>query len=112
MIDPFYLELYPVLTQDWTDTGLGFGNMKFVTDITTQNDDLHARLFIHVGNNWASVNLQVKHRIHGSSFVSLGDAKQPADSVWALVGSALPTLEEQVLTMYDSWAKEIEQKWR
>jgi hypothetical protein len=33
--------------------------MKFVTDITTQNDDLHARLFIHVGNNWAGVNLQV-----------------------------------------------------
>lgn len=111
MIDQFYLNLYPVLTQEWRDLGEGFGLINYDIGVPTSSQDLTARVYIHVGNNWASVNLEVRHRIHGVATVSLGDAKQPAMNVWRLVDKDLPTLEEQVQQMYETWAEQLALKF-
>ena len=110
MIEQFYLDLYPVLTQDWRKLSQGFGKINYDLDVATSDSNLSARMYIHVGNGWANVGIEVRHRLHGTASAVLCDAKQPAADVLLLASNALPGLEAKVIQQYDAWADELDRR--
>ena len=104
MIDHFYINLYPVLSEDWQENkGVGFGQIYWFEIIPVGDPNLVARLYIIMCSTSAYVGLDVRHRYHGYKYTNLGDARQPAKVVWDKVEKELPPLVEAVDKQHKEW---------